>query len=124
MVLRRDRTVDRREPAALGLAADRAEEARLADPGLTGQQQELPVPRLDVIEPAVGELEQVVAPDEERTTDGTRRAAHGTEVYDRVQAGHRSFDRCPPVLGWTRAVMAPIERPAATRKLMARGRPA
>ena len=80
VVLRRDRALDGGEAAALGLAPDGAEEARLADPGLAGEQQELPVPGQDVVEPAVGELEQLVPPDQERTADGARRAVHGTGV--------------------------------------------
>ena len=80
MILRRDRPLDGCEPARLGLAPDRAEEPRLADPGLARQQQELPVPGEDVVQAAIGELEQVVAPDQERTADGAERTVHGCRV--------------------------------------------
>ena len=68
------------KPRALGLPPDRAEEPRLADPGLAGEQQELAVAGQDVVEPPVDELEQVVATDEERAADGARRAVHGPGV--------------------------------------------
>ena len=41
-------------------------------PGLAGQQQELAVAGKHVVEATVGQLEQVVAPDQERAADGTR----------------------------------------------------
>ena len=58
------------KPRALGRPADRAEEPGLADPGLPATSRNWPRPGLDVVEPAVGQLEQVVATDEERAADG------------------------------------------------------
>ena len=80
MVLRRDGALDSDEAATLGLAPDRGEEAGLADPGLAGQQQELAATGEDVVEAPVGQVEQVVAPDEERAADDARRTVHRSEV--------------------------------------------
>ena len=57
------------EFACIGLPIDRIEEPRLADPGLSGEQQELAVAGHDVVQAAIDEVEQVVTPDEERATD-------------------------------------------------------
>ena len=56
--------------------AERRQEPGLADPGLAGEQQELATTGDDVVEAAVRELEQVVAPDEERTSNGSERGKH------------------------------------------------
>ena len=48
----------------------------LADPRLAGQQQELATPGQDILEAPVGQVEQVVASDEERTADGAWRTVH------------------------------------------------
>ena len=95
-------------PRLSALRPDGAEEARLADPGLAGQQQELAVPGEDVVQAAVGELEQVVPPDEERACSGARRAAHGRPKCRTGSApviGHSTDDalrrpasrRCRPI---------------------------
>jgi hypothetical protein len=47
------------------------QEPGLADPGLTGEQEELAATGDDVIEASSRELEQVIAPDEERTSNGS-----------------------------------------------------
>ncbi len=80
MVLGRDRPFDSGEPATLGLASDRAEQTGLADPGLSGQQQELSAAGEDVLEASVGQVEQVVTSDEERTADDAMRTVHRSEV--------------------------------------------
>ena len=72
--------VDSVQAARLRLALDRSQEPRLADPGLAGEQDELAAAFEDVVEPPVGEDEQVVTPDEERTADGSRCGRHRSEV--------------------------------------------
>ncbi len=56
------------KPRCSSLPADRAKEPRLADARLARQQQELAVAGRDVFDASVREVEQFVAPDEERAT--------------------------------------------------------
>ena len=79
-VLGGDRPRDRGEAAGLRLAPDGGQQPGLADPRLAGEQQELAPAGGDVLEPPIRELEQVVAPDEKRATDGSQRRVHGSEV--------------------------------------------
>ena len=69
VVLGRDRTARDRKAALFSLPADRAEEPRLADARLAREQQELAVAGRDVFDASVHEVEQFVAPDEERATN-------------------------------------------------------
>ena len=62
--------------ACLRLPSDGGEQPGLADPGLAGEQEELAPASDDVVEPPIGEDEQVVTPDEERTTDGSGCGTH------------------------------------------------
>ena len=75
-ILGSHRPVDGRQAARLRLAPDGREQPRLADPGLAGEQQELAPACDDVVEPPIGEDEQVVTPDEERTADGSGCGTH------------------------------------------------
>ena len=63
-------------------------------PGLAGDEQELAVAGLDVVEPAVGELEQIVASDEERATDGIGSGIHASQfrAMSRRVIGHSTDD--------------------------------
>ena len=79
-VLGGDGPVDRGEAAGLRFAPDGGKQPCLADSGLAGEQQELAPAGGNVVETPVRELEQVVTPDEERTTDGPERGVHGSEV--------------------------------------------
>ena len=76
MVLRRDEAPAADEPALCRLPVDRVEEPRLADAGLPGDEEELAMARLDVVESPIGELEQVVASDEERAANRTGSGVH------------------------------------------------
>ena len=55
-ILRRQITPDARKAPLLGLLDDRIEVARLADPRLAGDQEELAAPGEHVVEPTIGEL--------------------------------------------------------------------
>ena len=63
--------------ALLGLPTDGAEEPRLADAGLARQQQELAMAGRDVLDASIHEVEELVAPDEERATNDARGGWHG-----------------------------------------------
>ena len=80
VILRCDGSLDGGKAATRGLAADGAEQAGLADAGRAGQQEELATPREDVLETAIGEVEQVVAPDQERAADRPWLAFHRRSV--------------------------------------------
>ena len=80
------------KPRSVGLLADRLEEPRLADARLAGDEQELAEAGLDVIEPAVDELEQLVAADEERAANRVGSDVHGSQFRAATVTGHRSFD--------------------------------
>ena len=79
-VLWRHRSFDRSELAGLGLAPDGGEQPSLPDPRFAGEQEELAPAGGDVVETPIGEGQQVVTPDEERTADGPERRVHGREV--------------------------------------------
>ncbi len=79
MVLRGEGTRDLHEVALARQLCDRVQESGLPDAGLTSDQQELPVPGMDVRDPALGEFQQVIPPDEERTPNGDRRVGHGSK---------------------------------------------
>ena len=72
-------------PRSVGLLVDRIEVAGLADPRLAGHQEELAAASEHVVEPSVGELEQVVATDQERATNGTDRGIHRRRSVGRVR---------------------------------------
>ena len=80
MVLWSDEAPGRVEPALLGLAPDRRQKSGLADAGLACDQQQLASARGDVVEPAVDQIEQVVATDEERTADRADHSCHDPRV--------------------------------------------
>ena len=67
---------------------------RLADAGLAGQQEELAASGRDLVEASVGQLEEVVAPDEERAD----RPADGLAMASQCRArpstviGHSTDD--------------------------------
>ena len=58
-----------RKPAGRSLALDGIDEARLADARFAADQQHPAVAGCDFLDPLVGQLEDVVAPDEQRTED-------------------------------------------------------
>ena len=70
-VLRSQIAPDIREASLLGLLDDRIEVASLADPRLAGDQEELAASGEHVVEPSIGELEQLVATDQQRAANGT-----------------------------------------------------
>jgi hypothetical protein len=80
VVLRGDEATGSQEPALLRLLPDRVKEPRLPDPRLTRDEKELASPGLDVVEAAVGQIEQLIATDEQWTTGGSGHRIHAPGV--------------------------------------------
>ena len=80
-----------REPAGRSLALDGIDEARLADARLAADQQHAAVAGCDLLDALVGQLEDLVAPDEQWTED-RRDPPHGRTICRRMAPSHRSFD--------------------------------
>jgi hypothetical protein len=70
-VLRSQIAPDSGEASLLGLLVDRIEEAGLADPRLARDEEELAAPREHIVEPSIGELDQLVSTDQQRAANGT-----------------------------------------------------
>ena len=68
-----------REPTGRGLALDGIDEARLADARFAADQQHAAVAGCDLLDPLVGQLEDLVAPDEQWTED-RRDPPHGRTI--------------------------------------------
>ena len=78
-ITREARCPDDPEPCRSSPSLDRAEQPSLADPRLTRQEQQVASPAESGGEPPVGEIEEVVAADEERRDERARpthRAKH------------------------------------------------
>ena len=67
------------ESAGRGLSPDRSQEPGLADARLARQQEEVAATLEGVGKPSIGQIEQVVAPDEQRAQE-RRDAAHPPSV--------------------------------------------
>ena len=67
------------EAGGIRLVQDCPQQAGLADAGLAGQQQEMSLARGRLGDPAIGQVEQLVATDEERAQERTD-SAHWREV--------------------------------------------
>lgn len=72
-------------PALLEAVEERADERRLADPGLPGDEAELPTPRARTLERRAQQRELRVAADDERIDVGARRAPRHDVV---AELGH------------------------------------
>ena len=69
-----------RRVSAIGApSGDCSKKPGLADPGFAGQQEELAATLGRVGDPSIGQVEQVVAPDEQRAEE-RRNAAHPASV--------------------------------------------
>ena len=68
-VLRGQISLGQPEPGSVGLGQDRPKQAGLADAGLAGQQEQMTVTRRRLSDPPVGQVQQVVASDEERAQE-------------------------------------------------------
>ena len=83
-VLGGNRAGDRGEATSLSLALDRGQQAGLANPRLAGEQKELTPAGGGLLEAPICELEQVVAPDQERATNVSWRDMHEAESRPRA----------------------------------------
>ena len=91
LVLRRNRTAVDPQARRFGLAHHRADEARLAQPRLAGQEERPPPAATTSAVMLIRELEEIIPADEDGALDGAD-AAHRRSL-DPVSSGHRSNDR-------------------------------
>ena len=75
-------TPDRAHPGRRRAALDRADKPRLPHAGFPGHEDQLAAAGDDFGDATIGQLEQVVAPDDDRTHDGTAMVADDGRVHD------------------------------------------
>ena len=68
------------ETGSCGAPLDRTQQPGLAEAGLAGDQEEVALARADLVEPAVGQREQVVTTDQDRTDQGPEVLLHGAKL--------------------------------------------
>ena len=91
----RGRRTPTRNPAASAFPIDGALEPGLADARLPREQQHVAAATRGLGDAAIRELEEVVAPDEERADEGSD-LAHRRECRAAGPVGHRSIDGSAP----------------------------
>ena len=77
---------EHREPGRNGPALDGADQASLADPGLAGDEQQVPTTAGHLAEPPVGQLEEVVATHDDGADEGERALHRPRTIGRRVAA--------------------------------------